>query len=107
MEGWHKEWERKFLKRVRRDSKKPGISIDELEALRQDIWEIAHPGETMPARPQDVMAEAPNKHRLRLTKRDRDFARQVGIRTEQKQHDKLTPARADDASKGTSGDKTI
>jgi hypothetical protein len=69
MEGWYDKWDRKFLKGMRRESKKPGTSIEGLEALRQDVWEIAHPGETLPARREDVVAEA-KRPRLRLTRKD-------------------------------------
>lgn len=36
---WYDEWERKFLKGMRRESKKPATSIEGLEALRQDVSE--------------------------------------------------------------------
>jgi hypothetical protein len=50
MEGWYDEWKRKFFSRECGASRrKPGTSIEGLEALRQDVWEIAHPGETRAA----------------------------------------------------------
>jgi hypothetical protein len=67
MEGWYDEWKRKFLKRMRRESKKAGTSIEGLEECVRTSGRLPTPAK--PARREDVVAEA-KKPRLRLTRKD-------------------------------------